>query len=226
MRILLIEDEKKAAEYIKLGLSQSGYIVDMAVNGIDGLFLAQESNYDAIVLDIMLPGLDGWNVLTRIRELNKQTPIILLTACDALDERVRGLNIGADDYLVKPFAFSELLARIQALLRRGHNQQIEIIQIGDLEIDLTKHKVKRKNKKIELSPKEFSLLVLFAKRQGQILSRTIIAEQIWDMNFDSDTNLVDVAIKRLRDKIQDTQENRLIHTVRGLGYLFEAQQED
>jgi len=220
MRILLVEDENKAAEYIKIGLSQSGYIVDTADNGEDGLFLALEHDYDAIILDIMLPKLDGWTVLTQLRHEDKTTPVLLLTARDALDDRVQGLNLGADDYLVKPFAFSELLARVQALLRRGKNQQVETLKVSDLEIDLIKHKVKKQGKRIELSPKEFALLALFVRRQGQVLSRTVIAEQVWDMNFDTDTNLVDVSIKRLRDKIDDGR-NKLIHTVRGLGYVFE-----
>jgi two-component system copper resistance phosphate regulon response regulator CusR len=219
MRILLVEDEKKASEYIKIGLSQAGYIVDLADNGQDGLFLAQEHDYDAIILDIMLPILDGWTVLTQLRQTDKTTPILLLTARDALDDRVQGLNLGADDYLVKPFAFSELLARVQALLRRGKKQQIEVLKVSDLEIDLVKHKVKKKGKRIELSPKEFALLALFVRRQGQVLSRTVIAEQVWDMNFDTDTNLVDVSIKRLRDKVDGN--HKLIHTVRGLGYVFE-----
>lgn len=220
MRILLVEDEKKASEYIKMGLSQSGYIVDTADNGQDGLYLAKEHDYDAIILDIMLPKLDGWSVLTQLREEDKSTPVLLLTARDALDDRVQGLNLGADDYLVKPFAFSELLARVQALLRRGKKQQVQVLKVFDLEIDLVKHKVRKKGKRVELSPKEFALLALFVRRQGQVLSRTVIAEQVWDMNFDTDTNLVDVSVKRLRDKIDDGK-NKLIHTVRGLGYVFE-----
>ncbi|MDO8954555.1 MAG: heavy metal response regulator transcription factor [Gammaproteobacteria bacterium] len=220
MRILLVEDERKAAEYIKIGLSQSGYIVDTADNGEDGLFLAQEHDYDAIILDIMLPKLDGWSVLMQLRVEDKNTPVLLLTARDALDDRVQGLNLGADDYLVKPFAFSELLARVQALLRRGKKQQVQVLKVYDLEVDLVKHKVRKKGKRIELSPKEFALLALFVRRQGQVLSRTVIAEQVWDMNFDTDTNLVDVSIKRLRDKIDDGP-NKLIHTIRGLGYVFE-----
>ncbi len=225
MRVLLIEDEKKAAEYLKIGLSQSGYVVTIAADGKEGLFYATEQHYDIIILDIMLPKMDGWTVLTKIRECDKQTPIIVLTARDALDDRVHGLNLGGDDYLIKPFAFSELLARVQALLRRGNKQQEEEIRIADLKINLLTHKVYRNGKKIELSPKEFALLALLMKRQGQILSRTLIAEQVWDINFDSDTNVIDVSIKRLRDKIGDTEENKLIHTVRGLGYILENKQD-
>ena len=225
MRILLVEDEKKTSEYIKLGLTQSAYRVDEVDNGIDALFLASEYRYDVIILDIMLPKLDGWAVLSQLRAKDNDTPVMLLTARDALEDRVQGLNLGADDYLVKPFAFSELLARVQALFRRGKKPQQALIKIHDLEIDLLKYKVTRDGKRIELSPKEFALLALLAKRQGQILSRTIIAEEVWDINFNTDTNLVDVAVKRLRDKIRDTEENRLIHTVRGLGYVLEQRLE-
>jgi len=220
MRILLVEDEAKAAEYIKVGLSQNGYIVDTADNGEDGLHMAQECKYDLVILDIMLPKMDGWEVLTQLRTKDKNTPVLILTARDAVDDRVQGLNLGGDDYLAKPFAFSELLARANALLRRGKQQQTDIIKIADLEVDIIKHKVRRNTKRVELSPKEFSLLSLFVRRQGQVLSRTVIAEQVWDMNFDSDTNIVDVAVKRLRDKIGD-DNHRLIHTIRGLGYVFE-----
>lgn len=226
MRLLLVEDEKKSREYIRDGLRQNGYLVDVADNGQDGVFLAKENSYDLIVLDIMLPKINGWDVLKQIRMQDQITPIIFLTARDAVEERVQGLTLGADDYLIKPFAFLELLARIQALLRRGKVQQIEVVVIKDLEVDLVKHKVKKAGKRIVLSPKEFYLLSLFIKRQGQVLSRTIIAELVWDINFSSDTNVVDVAVKRLRDKISDNEGNRLIHTVRGFGYMFEHIQED
>ncbi len=225
MKILLVEDEKKAREYIKIGLQQQGYLVDAADNGQEALFLTMDNHYEVIILDIMLPILDGWSVLKQVRLRDTITPIILLTARDAIDDRVHGLGLGADDYLVKPFAFSELLARIQALLRRGKVQQNNIIKIFDLEIDLVKFKVKRNGKTIVLSPKEFALLVLFVKRQGQVLSRTVIAEQVWDIHFQSDTNTVDVAVKRLRNKIGDSDDNRLIHTERGFGYVFENRQD-
>ena len=220
MKLLLVEDEKKSADYIKLGFNQNGFIVDHADNGVDAVYFADEHDYDAIILDIMLPKLDGWAVLAKIRKKDKHTPILLLTARDKIDDKVRGLNIGADDYLVKPFAFSELLARVQALIRRGKQQQIEVVNVADLQIDFMQHKVTKEGIRIDLTPKEYALLVLFIKRQGQVLSRTVIAEKVWDMNFDSDTNLVDVAVKRLRDKIGDNKK-RLIHTVRGIGYIFE-----
>lgn len=222
MRILVIEDEAKAAQFVKKGLTESGYTVDIAHDGEEGLFMALETDYQLIILDIMLPKRDGWYVLEKFRQQNHMTPILLLTARDAVDDRVKGLNLGADDYLPKPFVFSELLARVQALLRRGGNiQQNDILKIADLEIDLIKHRVTRKGKRIELSPKEFSLLSLLMRRQGQTLSRTVIAEQVWDMNFDSDTNIVDVAVKRLRNKIDDPFSKKLIHTARGIGYVLE-----
>lgn len=217
MKLLLVEDEQKAADYLMLGFKQNGFVVDHADNGVDAVFLTSEYDYEAVILDIMLPKLNGWEVLSRIRKTDKSTPIILLTARDEVDDRVKGLNMGADDYLVKPFAFAELLARVHALLRRGKKQQEECFRVADLEVDLIKHKVKRADRVIDLTPKEFALLVLFIRRQGQVLSRTVIAEQVWDMNFDSDTNLVDVAIKRLRDKLAG---EKLIHTVRGIGYVF------
>ena len=222
MRILVIEDEAKAAQFVKKGLTEAGYTVDIAHDGEEGLFMALETDYQLIILDIMLPKRNGWYVLEKFRQQNHITPILLLTARDAVDDRVKGLNIGADDYLPKPFVFSELLARVQALLRRGGNiQQNDILKIADLEIDLIKHRVTRKGKRIELSPKEFSLLSLLMRRQGQTLSRTVIAEQVWDMNFDSDTNIVDVAVKRLRNKVDDPFPNKLIHTARGIGYVME-----
>ena len=222
MKLLLVEDEKKSADYLKLGFTQNGFIVDDVDNGVDALFLANEHDYDLIVLDIMLPKLDGWEVLARLRKTDKHTPVLLLTARDEIDDRVRGLNLGADDYLVKPFAFSELLARVHALIRRGKQQQVEMLTVADLQVDLMQHKVSRAGVRIDLTPKEYALLTLFIRRQGQALSRTVIAEKVWDMNFDSDTNLVDVAVKRLRDKLGDTSKNRLIHTVRGVGYIFEV----
>lgn len=223
MRILIIEDEQKAADYIKLGLSQEGYIVDAVYNGQDGLHQALEYHYDLIIQDIMLPDLDGWSILKKVRKKDQNTPILLLTACDSIDDRVKGLNLGADDYLVKPFAFSELLARVQARLRRKPTNNQQTIKIDQLEINFDRQVVKLQGKRLELSAKEFSLLSLLLRRRGEILSRTIIAENVWDIHFDSDTNIVDVAIKRLRAKIHDKEHN-VIRTIRGRGYCIEAEQ--
>lgn len=221
MHILVVEDEIKTLNYLKKGLTEQGFNVDTAENGMSGLFLAENGEYDLIILDIMLPQLDGWSVIQRLRKSNKKVPVLFLSARDSIDDRVKGLELGADDYLVKPFAFSELLARIRSILRRGHTKQIEAMSIADLHIDLLKHKVFRSNKTIDLTPKEFSLLSLLARRKGEVLSRTLIAEQVWDMNFDSDTNIIDVAIRRLRQKIDSGFEKRLIHTIRGVGYVLE-----
>jgi two-component system copper resistance phosphate regulon response regulator CusR len=225
MRLLVIEDEKKAGEYLKKGLEESSFTVDVASNGIDGLHLALEGDYDLIVLDVMLPGIDGWAVLTRLRA-KKDTPVLLLTAMDELEERVKGLELGGDDYLVKPFAFVELLARIRTLLRRGPPRDIEHMHIGDLEIDAVRRRVRRGGQRIDLTPREFSLLQLLARRRGEVLSRTQIASYVWDMNFDSDTNVVEVAIRRLRVKIDDGHDIKLIHTVRGMGYVLDEERED
>jgi len=221
MRILIIEDEAKTATFLSKGLKENGFSVDVVDNGIDGLSALEQNNYDLAILDIMLPLLDGWSVLSVIRNKDIQTRILLLTAMDSVEDRVKGLELGADDYLVKPFAFSELLARIRTLLRRGTATEIQKIQCADLEIDAIKHRVTRNNVRIDLTPKEFQLLLLMARRPGEVFSRTVIAEQVWDMNFDSDTNVVDVAIRRLRNKVDDPFENKLIHTIRGVGYAFE-----
>ena len=221
MRILLVEDEVKTLAYLKKGLTEQGFVVDTAEDGLNGLFLAEQNEYDLIILDIMLPQLDGWSIIQKLRKTNKTVPVLFLSARDSIEDRVKGLELGADDYLVKPFAFSELLARIRSILRRGHVQQKEVLQIADLQIDLLKHKVHRANKHIDLTPKEFSLLSLLARREGEVLSRTLIAEQVWDMNFDSDTNIIDVAIRRLRQKIDTGFTVKLIHTIRGVGYVFE-----
>jgi len=221
MRILIIEDEAKTASFLSKGLKENGFSVDIAVNGIDGLSALEQNNYDLAVLDIMLPLLDGWSVLSVIRNKDIQTRILLLTAMDSVEDRVKGLELGADDYLVKPFAFSELLARIRTLLRRGTATEIQKIQCADLEIDAIKHRVTRNGMRIDLTPKEFQLLLLLARRPGEVFSRTVIAEQVWDMNFDSDTNVVDVAIRRLRNKVDDPFDHKLIHTIRGAGYAFE-----
>lgn len=221
MRILIIEDERKTAAYLRKGLSESGFVVDVADQGNDGLHLALTQQYDLIVLDVMLPDRDGWSVLAAIRQAGKQTPVLFLTARDTLPERVKGLELGADDYLVKPFAFSELLARIRSILRRGPSRQPETLRVADLEIDLVRHKTTRGGQRLDLTPKEFALLSLLARHKGEVLSRTLIAEQVWDMHFDSDTNVVDVAVRRLRRKVDDAFPRKLIQTVRGLGYVFE-----
>lgn len=222
MRILVIEDEIKTADYIQKGLSSSGFTVDVAHNGEDGLFAATNHPYTLIILDVMMPKLDGFAVIEKLRLTNKNIHVIFLTARDAVEDKVRGLELGADDYLVKPFSFAELLARVRSTLRRNNKQSSNELVIADLKIDLIKHKVERGMTRIDLSPKEFSLLVLLAQRNGEVLSRTFIAESVWDINFDSDTNVVDVAIRRLRQKIDDEFEQKLIHTVRGMGYLMDA----
>ena len=220
MKALIVEDEVKTGDYLRKGLSENGFIVDLASNGEDGLHLALTGEYDVIVLDVTLPGKDGWNVLQELRR-SQQTPVIFLTARDKVEDRVKGLELGADDYLVKPFAFSELLARIRTLLRRGKIQQPEILQIADLELDPIRRRAIRGQARIDLTAKEFTLLHLFLRRQGEVLSRTFIAEQVWDMNFDSDTNVVEVAMRRLRAKIDDSYDKKLIHTIRGMGYVLE-----
>jgi len=221
MRILIIEDEKKTAAYLHKGLAESGFVVDSANEGEEGLLLASTGEYDLIILDVMLPQRDGWSVIAEIRRSGKQTPVIFLTARDAVHDRVKGLELGADDYLVKPFAFSELLARVRAILRRGPSRHPETLRVADLEIDLLRHKATRGGKAFDLTPKEFLLLATMAKRKGEVLTRTLISEQVWDMNFDSDTNVVDVAIRRLRRKIDEPFAQKLIHTVRGVGYVLE-----
>ena len=220
MRILIVEDEPKTAAYLRKGLTESGYVVDVALQGRDGEHMAQTQDFDLIVLDVMLPGIDGWTILQSLRR-TKETPVLLLTAKGALEDRVKGLELGADDYLVKPFAFSELLARVRSILRRGANRQPDIYKVEDLEVDVPRRKATRGNTRIALTAKEFSLLSLLIRRRGEVLSRTLIAEQVWDMNFDSDTNVVDVAVRRLRAKIDDPFKNKLIHNVRGVGYVLE-----
>lgn len=221
MRLLLIEDEPKTSAYLRKGLTENSFVVDVAENGQDGSFLAMTGSYDALIVDVMLPIKDGWSVVRELREAGKWMPVLFLTARDAVEDRVKGLEIGADDYLVKPFAFSELLARLRSLLRRTPVQQTETVHIADLEIDLLRFKATRGGIRLDLTPKEFSLLSLLARRQGEVISRTVIAEQVWDMNFDSDTNVVDVAVRRLRRKVDDPFEQKLIHTVRGVGYVIE-----
>ncbi len=221
MRILIVEDEAKTAGYLKKGLSESGFVVDAVSQGDEGFQLAQTKQYDLLILDVMLPGQDGYSILAELRKKGKNVPVLFLTARDSVDDRVKGLKLGADDYLVKPFAFAELLARVQSILRRGQNLSNDKISIADLGIDTVRRKVTRAGKKIELTAKEFLLLSLLARRPGETLSRTLIAEQVWDMNFDSDTNVVDVAVRRLRSKVDDPFAKKLIHTVRGMGYVLE-----
>ncbi len=221
MRILVIEDERKTLAYLQKGLTESGFVVDVASRGDEGLELALERDYDLVILDVMLPERDGWAVLADIRRAGRQTPVLFLTARDAVQDRVKGLESGADDYLVKPFAFSELLARVRSILRRGPARQPETVRVADLEMDLVRHKAIRGGQRLELAPKEFALLSLLARRKGEVLSRTLIAEQVWEMHFDSDTNVVDVAVRRLRRKADDPFSRKLIHTVRGLGYVLE-----
>jgi len=224
MRILVIEDERKSALYLEKGLRESGYEVDVADNGEAGLQMALTGEYDLTVLDIMLPGRDGWSVMSELRRSGRQVPVLFLTARDTVEDRVKGLELGADDYLVKPFAFSELLARVRSVLRRNPQRQSELVKIADLEIDLFKQRAARAGRKLELTPKEFSLLSLLARRAGEVLSRNIIAEQVWDVAFDSDTNVVDVHVRRLRSKLDDPYDRKLIHTVRGVGYVLNEQQ--
>lgn len=224
MKLLLIEDEPKAAAYLSKGLREHGYVVDCAERGDDGLHLASELSYDLILLDVMLPGRSGWEVLQILRRSNQQVPVLFMTARDTVEDRVKGLELGADDYLVKPFAFTELLARIRTVLRRSSVRQPDLLIVADLEIDWPRQQARRAGVKLMLTAKEFSLLSLFARRQGEVLSRTLIAEQVWDMNFDSDTNVIDVSVRRLRGKIDSAHERKLIHTVRGRGYVFEPRQ--
>ncbi len=223
MKLLIVEDEVKTGEYLKQGLSEAGFIVDLSHNGLDGHHLAMTEPYDLIILDVMLPDVDGWRILKSLREAGKKAPVLFLTARDSVDDRVKGLELGADDYLVKPFVFAELLARVRTLLRRGASHVVELsLTIADLELDLARHRASRGGQRIHLTAKEFSLLELLVRRQGEVLPRSLIASQVWDMNFDSDTNVIDVAIRRLRAKIDDSFEPKLIHTVRGMGYMIDT----
>lgn len=224
MRLLVVEDENKTADYLRQGLSEAGFQVSLARNGLDGHHLAMTEEFDVIILDIMLPDIDGWRILQSLREAGQTTPVLFLTARDSVDDRVKGLELGADDYLIKPFAFVEVLARVRSLLRRTQTPIAnEEMQVADLELDVRKRRVVRAGKRINLSHKEFCLLELLVRRRGEVLPRSIIASQVWDMNFDSDTNVIDVAIRRLRSRIDDDFEPKLIHTVRGMGYKLDVE---
>ena len=223
MKLLIIEDESKIGNYMQQGLTEAGFIVDLARNGLDGHHLAMTEDYDLLILDIMLPDIDGWKILKSLREAERNIPVFFLTARDSVDDRVKGLELGADDYLVKPFAFSELLARVRALLRRGVAPANETtLKIANLELDLMRRRAKRAGSHIHLTAKEFALLELLLRHRGEVLPRSLIASQIWDMNFDSNTNVIDVAIRRLRAKIDKDYEPRLIHTLRGMGYMLDT----
>lgn len=222
MKILLIEDETKTGSYLKKGLTEAGYLTDWIQDGLTGKEHALQDDYALVILDVMLPGMDGWQVLSAIRKAGKDIPVLFLTARDQVEDRVKGLELGADDYLVKPFAFSELLARVRTLLRRGRQREDHYLTVADLELDLRRRRATRAGQRIDLTAKEFALLELLMRRSGEVLPRSLIASQVWDMNFDSDTNVVEVAIKRLRNKIDAAFQQPLIHTVRGMGYVMEA----
>jgi two-component system, OmpR family, copper resistance phosphate regulon response regulator CusR len=220
MRILIIEDEKKTSRYLARGLSENGFVADVADHGEIGLHLARTGDYNLIILDLMLPERNGWSILSELRRAN-DPPIIILTACDSVQDRVKGLELGADDYLVKPFSFSELLARVRTILRRSPTRQPDVLHVADLRIDMAKHRVTRNGEPIDLSPREFLLLSLMARHTGEVLTRTRIMDHVWDINFESDSNVLDVAIRRLRQKVDDGFRKKLIHTVRGVGYMLE-----
>jgi two-component system copper resistance phosphate regulon response regulator CusR len=221
VKILVVEDEAKTAAYLKRGLEESGFIADLADNGEDGAYLAQTRSYDLIILDVMLPIRDGWSIISELRCRDIATPVLFLTARDSVSDRVTGLELGADDYLVKPFAFIELLARVRNLLRRSPPRQSLLLSAADLELDLQRHRATRAGRALDLTPKEFQLLALLLRHTGEVLSRTLIAEQVWDINFDADSNVVEVHMRRLRAKVDDPFGYKLIHTVRGVGYVLE-----
>jgi two-component system copper resistance phosphate regulon response regulator CusR len=221
MRALVIEDEVKTAAYLRQGLSENGFLVQVCTDGEDGLHQALSFENDLIILDVMLPKRDGWSVLTSLRQAGKQTPVLFLTARDQVPDRIRGLEMGADDYLVKPFDFAELMARVRTILRRGPARQPEVLQVADLQLDVPRRRATRGGLRLDLTAKEFALLELLVRHRGEPLSRTIIAEQVWDVNFDSDFNVLEVAIRRLRSKVDDPFPKKLIHTIRGVGYVLE-----
>jgi two-component system copper resistance phosphate regulon response regulator CusR len=221
MRLLIVEDEHKTAAYLSRGLAENGFVVDVAHRGEDGAHLARSRAYDAVILDVMLPGRDGWSIIEELRRHEIETPVLFLTARDAIHDRVKGLELGADDYLIKPFAFSELLARLRSIVRRGRSKPPPSLKVADLELDAVRHRAMRAGRPLELTPKEFQLLALLLRRAGEVLSRTLIAEEVWDINFDSDSNVVEVHMRRLRSKVDDPFDRKLIHTVRGVGYVLE-----
>lgn len=221
MRVLVIEDEPKTAAYLRQGLTESGFTVEICNSGADGLHQALATENDLIILDVMLPGRDGWSVITALRRAGRQTPVLFLTARDTVADKVKGLELGADDYLVKPFDFSELLARVRTVLRRGPARQEDLLRIADLQLDVPRRRATRGGNPLDLTAKEFALLELLARRSGEPLSKTLIAEQVWDIHFHSDPNVVEVAIRRLRAKVDDPFPRRLIHTMRGVGYVLE-----
>ena len=226
MKILIVEDEHKTGEYLRQGLREAGFVVDLSRDGTDGLHQALEESYDLVILDVMLPGMDGWQVLQGIRKRGLQMPVLFLTARDQVEDRIKGLELGADDYLVKPFSFAELLARVRTILRRGRSgTEPTSLLVADLELDLLRRRVARGGRKIDLTAKEFGLLELLMRRRGEVLPRSLIASQVWDMNFDGDTNVIEVAMRRLRVKIDEGREVKLIQTVRGMGYVLEAPEE-
>jgi two-component system copper resistance phosphate regulon response regulator CusR len=223
LKILIVEDEPKTGDYLRQGLREAGFSVDLVQDGLDALHLGIDGDQDLIILDVMLPRMDGWSVLQALTQAGIRTPVIFLTAKDQVEDRVRGLELGAADYLVKPFSFAELLARVRNVLRRGPAAiESAVLQVADLEVDLLRRRVSRAGKRIDLTPKEFGLLELLVRRQGEVLPRSLIASLVWDMNFDSDTNLIEVAMRRLRAKVDEGFEIRLIQTVRGMGYVLEA----
>jgi two-component system copper resistance phosphate regulon response regulator CusR len=221
VKVLVIEDEAKTAAYLKRGLEENGFIADLADNGEDGAYLAKTRSYDLIILDVMLPKRDGWSIVSDLRRWDSTTPVLFLTARDAVNDRVTGLELGADDYLVKPFAFAELLARVRTLLRRSPQRQSLVLRAADLELDLRRHRATRAGRVLDLTPKEFQLLALLLRHAGDALSRTLMAEQVWDINFDADSNVVEVHMRRLRAKVDEPFDCKLIHTVRGVGYVLE-----
>lgn len=226
MKILIVEDEPKTGNYLRQGLSEAGYVCDLAGTGVDGLHLARHHPYDLLILDVMLPGLDGWQILQTLRQHGVATPVLFLTARDQVEDRVKGLELGADDYLVKPFSFAELLARVRVILRHGPASTPEtVLRVADLELDLLRRRAVRAGEPVDLTAKEFGLLELLMRRHGEVLPRSLIASQVWDMNFDSDTNVIEVAIRRLRLKVDNGHAVKLIQTVRGMGYVLEAPEE-